>query len=143
MNGHAFCCFARRARAWTRCSATMDLFDASLVAHPMVGVLSLNNVSRLFSRGPQTASMASHRRTSPAISKSEFDMRPSGFSNVFMSLATSGGHCQRNTVGVHGDNSPIITPPAPCLEASTKTDEIRPPLNQLTALCRILRRFLQ
>ncbi len=43
MNGHAFCCFARRERAWIRCSATMDLFGVSLVAHPMVGVLSLNS----------------------------------------------------------------------------------------------------
>ncbi len=37
VNGQAFCCFARRAIAWTRCSATVERFEVSFVAHPIVG----------------------------------------------------------------------------------------------------------
>ena len=120
VNGQAFCCFARRAIAWTRCSTTVERFEASFVAHPIVGELLLNRVRRFSSRGPQTSSMASHRRTRPAISKSKFVMRPSGLVAVLMSLVTSGGHFHRKIVGTQGDSSPITTPPAPWPEASTK-----------------------
>ncbi len=82
VKGQVLCCFARRANAWTRCSATVERFDASFVAHPIVGELSLKRASRFSSRGPQTSSMVSHRRTRPAISKSEFVMRPSGLVSV-------------------------------------------------------------
>jgi hypothetical protein len=120
VNGHAFCCFECRAIAWTRWSATVERFEASFVAHPIVGELSLNRVRRFSSRDPQTSSMVSHRRTRPAIFKSEFIMRPSGMVAVLMSLVTSGGHFHRKIVGTQGDSSPITTPPAPWPEASTK-----------------------
>jgi hypothetical protein len=120
VKGQAFSFFARRAIAWTRCSATVERFEASFVAHPIVGELLLNRVRCFSSRGPHTASMVSHRRTRPAISKSEFVMRPSGLVVVLMSLVTSGGHCHQKIVGTHGDSSPITTPSAPWPEASTK-----------------------
>ena len=120
VNGQAFCCFACRAIAWTRCSATVKRFEASFVAHLMVGELTLNRGRRFSSRGPQTSSMVSHKRTRPAISKSEFVMRPSGLVAVLMSLVMSGGHFHRNIVGTQGDSSPIMTPPAPWPEVSTK-----------------------
>ncbi len=120
VKGQAFCCFAHRAIAWTRCSATVERFEASFVAHPIVGELSLNRVRCFSSRGPHTSSMVSHRRTSPAISKSEFVMRPSGLVAVLMSLVTSGGHCHRKIVGTHGNSLRITTPPAPWPKASTK-----------------------
>ena len=103
VKGQAFCCFARSANAWTRCSATVERFEASLVAHPIVGELSLNKVSRFSSRGPQTSSIVSQRRTRPAISKSEFVMRPLGLVDVLMSAVTSGGHCHRKIVGTPGN----------------------------------------
>ena len=112
VKGQAFCCFARRANAWTRCSATVERFEASLVAHPIVGELSLNKVRRFSSRGPHTSSMVSHRRTRPAISKSKFVMRPSGLVAVLMSLVTSGGRFHQKIVGTQGDSSQITTPPA-------------------------------
>ncbi len=120
VNGHAFCCFARSAKAWTRCSATVERFEASLVAHPIVGELLLSNVRRFSSRGPQTSSIVSQRRTRPAISRSKFVMRPLGLVDVLMSAVTSGGHCHQKIVGTHGKSSPITTPPALCPEASTK-----------------------
>jgi hypothetical protein len=120
VKGQAFCCFARRANAWTRCSATVERFEASLVAHPIVGELSLNKVRRFSSRGPHASSMASHRRTRPAISKSKFVMRPSELVAVLMSSVTSGSHCHQKVVGTHGNSSSIRTPPAPWPEASTK-----------------------
>jgi hypothetical protein len=119
VNGHAFCIFAHRANACTRCSDTVERFDASFVTHPIVRELSLSKVSRFSSRGPQTSSMVSHKRTSPAISKSEFVMRPPRFSAIFISAATSSGHFHRKTVGTQGDSSPIIAPPVPWPEAST------------------------
>ena len=79
VNRQAFCCFARSANAWTRCSATVNHLDASFVAHLIVGELPLNNVRRFTFSGPHTSSIVSHRRTRPAISKSEFVMRPFGF----------------------------------------------------------------
>ncbi len=113
VNGQALCCFAHRANAWMRCSATIERFDASFVPHPIVGELSLNMVCRFSSRGPQTSSMVSHRRTRPAISRSEFVMCPPGLFAVVMSLATSSGHCHQKIAGTHGDSSPMTTPPAP------------------------------
>jgi hypothetical protein len=87
--------------------------DASFVVHPIDGELSLSKVIRFSSRGPQTSSMVSHRRIMPAISKSEFVMFPPGLFAVFMSLATSSGHCHQKIVGTQGDSSPMTTPPAP------------------------------
>jgi len=113
VNGHAFCCFTRRARAWMRCSATIERLDASFVVQLIDGELSLRKVIRFSSRGPQTSSMVSHRRIIPAISKSEFVMFPPGLFAVFMSLATSSGHCHRKIVGTQGDSSPMTTTPAP------------------------------
>ena len=120
VNGQAFCCFARRAIAWTRCSATVEHFEASFIAHPIVGELSLNRVRYFSSRGPQTFSMVSHRRTKRAIFKSEFIMHPSGMVAVLMYLVMSGGHFHRKIVGTQGDSSPITAPPALWPEASTK-----------------------
>ena len=134
INGHAFCCFARKARAWMRFSTTVERFDANLFAHPIVGELSLKRVRRFSLRGPQMSSMVSHRRTRPAISKSEFIMRLPGFWAVLISFAMSGGHFHQKIVGTHGESSPIMTPPAPWPEASTSYI-IRPPRNQLLAAC--------
>jgi len=113
VNGHAFCCFTRKANAWIRCSATLERFDASFVVQLMDGELSFSNVICFSSKGLQTSSMVSQRRTIPAISKSEFVMFPPGLFSVFMSVVTSSGHCHQKIVGTQGDSSPMTTPPAP------------------------------
>jgi hypothetical protein len=102
-----------------RCLAIKDCFKARHVTHPMVGELSLNNVIRFSLRGPHSSSIASHSRSSPANSRSEFVMVPFKFlSNTTLVLIVS-GHCHRKTVGVHAKSSPKITPPMPWLDAST------------------------
>jgi hypothetical protein len=70
-------------------------------------------------RVPHTPSITSHSKRSPAISKSEFDIVPTGLRRVLMFAVTSSDHCHRNTVGVHDLSSPIITPPMPWPDAST------------------------
>jgi hypothetical protein len=117
VSGHARTSFTRRARACTRCSATCDHLDTNRVAHPTVGELSLNNVIHFLQRLPHTPSITSHSRTSPAISRSELVKVPLGISKVFMLLFMSGGHSHQNTVGVHADSSPKMTPPIPCPKA--------------------------
>ncbi len=112
--------FMQSASAWTKCSAITDLQDASLVTHDAtVGELSLKRGTRFSCRESQTPSITSHRRSIPAISRSELVMLPVGFANDFMSALISGGHSQRNTVGTHVESSPTTTPPTPWLEAST------------------------
>ncbi len=119
VSGHACWVFNRRARACIRFSATDDFFDASRVTHPIVGKLSLNNVTRFLRRLLHTPSITSHSISRPAISRSEFDIFPFGFCTVFISFLISVGHSYRNTVGVHADVSPNTTPPTPCPDALT------------------------
>jgi hypothetical protein len=76
VNGHGCMIFKQRARAWTRCSATNNRWDASQVAQLTVGELSLNSVMRFLWRSGHTPSMTSHSITNPAILRSEFVIAP-------------------------------------------------------------------
>ena len=119
VRGQVLLAFMRSASAWTKCSAITDLRDASLVTHATVDELSLKRATHFSCTESQTPSITSHRRSIPAISRSELVMLPVGFANNFMSALISGGHSQRNTVGTHVESSPTTTPPTPWLEAST------------------------
>ncbi len=119
VSGHACWVFSWSARACIRFSAIIDLLDASRVTHPTVGKLLLNSVKRFLQRSLHTPSITSHSMSRPAISRSEFDIFPFGFCDILMLFLMSLGHSQWNTVGVHADVSPNITPPTPCPDAST------------------------
>jgi hypothetical protein len=119
ISGQACWILSCRARAWTRCSATRDRLEARCVTKPIVGELSLNTAIHFSRSGPHTSSIANQSNRRPAISRSEFVIVLFGFSNFFICDRTSLGHCHLNTVGVHPENSPKITPPMPWLDAST------------------------
>ena len=73
--------FARSliARALNSAPATPELLDAILEIHPVDVELSLSNATCLCRRSGTTASITSHRSSSPSISKSEFVIVPPGF----------------------------------------------------------------
>jgi hypothetical protein len=112
VNGQVCIVFSRRAKAWTSCSVTRDRLDASLVTQLMVGKLLLSKVTRFSRRLSQMPSITNH-------SISELVSLPVGLFRDMMSCFMSSGHSQQNTMGVHAEISPSMTPPAPCLDTST------------------------
>jgi hypothetical protein len=95
VTGDTLAFFIRRASARTSCPATTELFEASLSTHETVGWLSLNNATCAPGLKLHTASMTRKRNKNPAISKSEIESLPAGFSLVFKSFFTSSGHSIR------------------------------------------------
>mmetsp|Transcript_6117 Transcript_6117/g.13830 ORF Transcript_6117/g.13830 Transcript_6117/m.13830 type:complete len:217 (+) Transcript_6117:334-984(+) len=61
----------------------------------------------------------SHKKTRPAISKSELVIVPFGLFSVCSCRFTSSGHSNRKTVGTTSSVMPKMTPPTPSPEAST------------------------
>ena len=78
-----------------------------------VGLLSLNNAIRFSVRLSHMCSIMSHKRSHPAISRSEFVIRLVLFLSDITDNVMSGGHCRRNTVGRHSESSPMTMPPTP------------------------------
>jgi hypothetical protein len=113
VNGHACMIFKQSARAWTRCSATNNRWDASQVTQLTVGVLSLNSVRRFLRRSGYTPSMTSRSITNPTILRLEFVIVPDRFDNEIMLHFMSSGHSYWKTTGMHADSSPTTTPPTP------------------------------
>ncbi len=113
VRGHACWVFNWRARACIRFLAIDDFFYVSRMTHPMVGKLSLNNVTCFLRRLLHTPSITSHSISRPAISRSEFDIFPFVSCTVVILVLISVGHSHQNTVGVHTDISPNTTPPTP------------------------------
>jgi hypothetical protein len=75
--GHVPVSFSRSASALMMCADTIDLRVARHQTHPTVGELLLNNATLFSRRVPHTDSMTSHKRSNPAISRSEFVIVPS------------------------------------------------------------------
>ncbi len=69
--GHVPLSFSRSASALMRCADTIDPRVARHRTHPTVGELSLNSATCFSLRDVHTDSMTSHKRSNPAISKSE------------------------------------------------------------------------
>jgi hypothetical protein len=59
--------------------AMNEFLEAILSTQHTVGWLSLNKATYLWSNSGQISSITSHKSRSPAISRSEFVMDPSGF----------------------------------------------------------------
>ena len=109
----------RRVSARTSWAATRDVRDAIFVTQLTDGELSLNKAMCLWARSGAIPSRHSQRSRYPAISRSELVIFPLGLSIEISSFVMSGGHCNRKTVGGRSKSSPMTTPPAPWLEAST------------------------
>jgi hypothetical protein len=69
--GHVPLSFSWSASALMRCAETIDPRVARRRTHPTVGELSLNSATLFSLRDVHTDSMTSHKRSNPAISKSE------------------------------------------------------------------------
>ena len=117
--GQTFWRLNLRARTRISCSATRLDRHAMRCTQLTLGLLLLNSAIRFSARGLQTCSIISHKMTSPATFRSEFVIVPQGFESDTTFYAMSGGHCTRNTVGGHSNNSSVMIPPALWLEAST------------------------
>jgi len=103
----------RSAKTRINCSATKLDRDAIRWTQLTVGLLSLKRATLFSVRVPQACSIISHNITRPASSRSEFVMVPFGFDSEMTLAVMSGGHCKRNTVGLHSESSPMMTPPTP------------------------------
>ena len=111
------CCLSARARR--RWPAVVDFEALSLVAQATVGVLSQKRAMCLcFRLVGEICSSTNQARRRPAISRSEFDMRPFLLA-LLMEFCISSGHWMRHTVGSIEVDPPNHTPPAPVLQAST------------------------
>ncbi len=111
--GHVPFSLSLRASARMRCAKTNDLQVARQHAHPTVGKLSLNKATRFSRRSPQTDFITSHKKSRPAISRSELV--------IFLAryrFLVSWDHSQWNTVGTQASFSPKTMPPTPCDKAS-------------------------
>jgi hypothetical protein len=117
--GQIFCKLKQSARTRMSCSAMRLEQDAIWCTQLTVGLLLLKRATRFLVSGPQMCSITNHRIVSPASSKSKLVILPVGFDLEITSSDISGGHLRQKTVGEHSDNSPIITPPTPWLDAST------------------------
>jgi hypothetical protein len=117
--GHDRFMLSRGASARTSWAAIRDFLDAILVTQLTVGELSLNRATCLWASYGAIPSRHNHKSSSPAISKSEFEMEPVMLSKETSLLAMLVGHCRRKTVGGKPESSPRITPPTPWLDAST------------------------
>ncbi len=113
VSGHDCLMFRRSASAQTNCAATLDFLEAILITQLTLGELLPNKAMCLCAKSGATPSRQSHKRSNPAILRSEFVIRPRGFLNVTKLFVMSTGHYKQNTVGRTGDNSPKITPPTP------------------------------
>jgi hypothetical protein len=109
------------------CSAMRLEQDAMRCTQLTVGLLSLKRATCFLVSGPQTCSITNHRIVSPASYKSELVILPIGFDLEITSLDISGGRLRQKTVGEHSDNSPIITPPTPWLDALTTPTKLGHP----------------
>ena len=69
--GHVPLSLSRSASALMRCADIIDPRVARCRTHPTVGELLLNNATLFSRRVPHTDSMTSHKRSNPAISRSE------------------------------------------------------------------------
>ena len=69
--GHVPLSLSRSASALMRCADTIDPRVTRRQTHPTVGELSLNNATLFSRRVPHTDSMINHKRSNPAISRSE------------------------------------------------------------------------
>jgi hypothetical protein len=113
------------------CSATRLAQDAIRCTQPTVGLLLLNSATLFLARWPQTCSIISQRRTSPASSRSKFVSFPLGFLLETTLAVISGGHCSRKTVGRHAESLPIMIPLTPWLDASTTPTKSGQPATNL------------
>lgn len=118
VSGQLFCAFIRNASTRSSCSAIRLDRQAIRCTQLTVGLLSLNSATLFSTRHEQTCSIISHKSRRPASSRSELVIFPLLFLSDMTDAVTSGGHWRRNTVGGHSESSPIITPPAPKLDAS-------------------------
>jgi hypothetical protein len=69
--------FSQRASMLMRCADTIDPHVARRWTHPTMGELLLNNATLFSLRFLHTDSTTSHRRSKPAISRSELEIGPS------------------------------------------------------------------
>ncbi len=118
ISGDVFESCRRKAKARINCMATLECFAAKRWTQCTVGLLSLKSATCALATVGQTSSITIHRSKSPAISRSEFVMRPFGFVSETSSVEVSIGHWIRKTVGGTARFSPMIMPPAPCAPAS-------------------------
>ncbi len=117
--GHDRWMFSRSLSARTSWAAIRNFLDAILVTQLTVGELSLKRATCLWARSGAIPSRHNHKSSSPAISKSEFEMEPVMFSKETSLLDMLFGHCRRKTVGGKPETSPRTTPLTPWLDAST------------------------
>jgi hypothetical protein len=116
--GQICCKLHHNARTRMSCSATRLERHAMCCTQLIEGLLSLKRATCFSLSGPHTCSI-SHKMTSPANSGSKFVIFPFGFESKIKSANMSGGHLRQKTVCLHSDNSPIMTPPTPWLDAWT------------------------
>jgi hypothetical protein len=117
--GQIFCKLKQSARTRMSRSATRLERDAMRCTQLTVGLLLLKRATCFLVSRPRTCSITNHRIVSPASSKSKLVVLLVGFNLEITSSDISGGHLRQKTVGEHSDNSPIITPPTPWLDALT------------------------
>ena len=89
----------RMASARINFPATVERLEVSFVAQDTVGVLS-EKIAIVLCRSDPRHSRMSHASNSPPISRSEFVREPLGFVTDVSWFLISGGHCNRQTVGV-------------------------------------------
>ena len=118
VSGDVLLILRRRARARISCIAASECLDAIRSTQCTVGELSLKRATCAPSRVSHTDSITSHKRISPAISRSELVMDPFGLAFEMTSCLMSSGHSSLKTVGGTALFSPTMIPPTPCFDAS-------------------------
>ena len=83
-----------------------------------MGWLSLNSATCAPQRLGQTCLIASHRRSNPAILRSELVSVLVGFFSLMTALVMEEGHWMQKTVGGSARDLPIIIPPVLSAKAS-------------------------
>ena len=117
--GHALVSFSLYASTRRSSAAGSDFLAAIRSIHATDGLLSLSSTTCLCFRSCTTCSIISQTKISPAISRSEFVIFPSGLCSVCNCSFISLGHSNLNTVGTQLWLKPKITPPTPSPDAST------------------------
>ncbi len=124
-----FILFRTLISSWKFCNVHLSLHVITpyivRFSHLCIPTKSLFSLS-----GVRTDSMTSHKRSNPAISRSELVM-----ALLWKRSLISLGHSHLKTVGMHASFSPKITPPTPWDEAShtTYANIVRPPPNKFVA----------
>ena len=108
-------------------AATTEFFEVIFVTQDTVGELSSNRARCFESSDGTIMRMTSRSKNMPAISKSEFVIRPAGFFVEITSARTSSGHSYRKTVGWTASFSPTTIPPDPFGRSVNNANKIRRP----------------